>query len=421
MTKAGQPGSIKDKRDGTMENFDLMKKPFLLSLLMLVCAACTRPPETSLNVTMSLGEQEWQVLREEVFPRFEKRTGVKVQAYQVDSGQLAVKLEALAQGGGGGIDLFAQDNMNLAPLVNKGLVEDLSDFSGDIPANVYPNLIQAGRFQDRLYFFPFRPNVQITYYHAPALQRSGLTPPRTWQDLLAAAKRLKEREGQGKVLIKGYGGAPTATQIYEFVLQAGGEPLAFADSGCVAAFEFLQQLRPYLSPEFVRAKWDTTNDILARQEAYIAANWPFGVVTLVKDYGLKHIRAYSGWAGPAGEQHVIGGDVFGIPKTSRNKQAAREFMAFMQSQEIQELLTARLGWPSIRDDAYAQVEPWQQPYFAAVQQALRHGRFRENVTWWPLYEKYVNLAFQDIVVQGKDVLSTLQTYKQELEKAKASF
>ena len=87
-----------------------------------------------------------------------------------------------------------------------------------------------------------------------------------------------------------------------------------------------------------------------------------------------------------------------------------------QSKEIQEILTLKLGWPSIRDDAYSKVPEWQQEHFDAVKKALKKGVFRENITWWPLYKKYVNLAFSDIVFKGADVLSTLDKYKLLLEK-----
>ncbi|MFH1996966.1 MAG: extracellular solute-binding protein [Candidatus Omnitrophota bacterium] len=382
---------------------------------------CSRPPPDTLTVAMSLSESEWKVFREEVFYRFEQISGVRVNGYQVESGQLATKLEALQAAGRSEIDVFAQDNMNLAALVNKGLVEDLSPYESDIPKSILPNLTSSCKFNGKLMFMPFRPNVQIVYYNKAAFKRYGIEPPQSWNELLEAAKKFKQEEGVGRVLLKAYGGNPTATQVYEFILQAGGDPYAFDDEGCVTAFRFLRTLGPYISPESKRAKWDTTNEILARKEAYIAQNWPFGVVILVKEYGLSDIGTYSGFHGPAGEQHVIGGDVFGIPVTSKHKHLARIFIQFIQTKGIQELLVSKLGWPSARSDAYGEVEPWLRPHFDAVNEALRHGRFREQITWWPAYEKYVNEAFREIVLEGADVEKTLSRYKGMLEKEKARF
>jgi trehalose transport system substrate-binding protein len=405
-----------------------MSKCFLLIIIIIVAvglslAGCQRSlkvPQT-LTVTMSLGEEEWKVLREEIFPIFEERYNCKIRAYQIEAGQLVTKLEALEAGGKEKIDLFAQDNMNLAALANKDLVLDLSDYAGDIPAGVLPNLVEFCKFDGRLLFMPFRPNVQIVYYNEDAFKKYGLAPPRDWDQLLEVARGLKQAAGRGKLLLKGFGGNPTATQVYEFILQAGGRPYSFNDEGCILAFKFLQSLGPYLSPESKRAKWDTTNDILARGEAYLAQNWPFGARILIGKYGLESIKTYSGWRGPAGEFHVIGGDVFGIPKDSKNRELALKFIFFMQTKEIQEMLTSRLGWPSIRQDVSPGIEPWQAPFFASVKEALRHGAFRKNVLWWPVYEKYITEAFREIVFEARPVEETLNKYKAKLEEERKRY
>jgi trehalose transport system substrate-binding protein len=360
---------------------------------------------------MSLGEEEWSVLRGKVFPLFEKANKVKINSYQIESGRLATKLLALKQGGRSPIDVFAQDNMSLSMLARESLVSDLSGFRGMIPDSVMDNLVEACEFDGKLLFMPFRPNVQIVYFNKEAFAKYGLEPPRTWDELKNAGEVFKKNEGKGRLLFKGYGGGPTATQVYELVLQAGGDPLEFDDEGCVKAFEFLKSLRPYLSQETKRAKWDTVNGILAKKEAYIAQNWPFGVMTLIEKYKLDFIDTYSGWAGPEGEYHVIGGDVFGIPVNSKKKDMAIKFIMFMQSAEAQRILVSELGWPPIREDAYAQVEDWQKPHFESVKNALKKGVFRKNVSWWPDYEKYVSEAFRQIVFNGADIKKTLNKYK----------
>ncbi|MFC1708807.1 ABC transporter substrate-binding protein [Candidatus Omnitrophota bacterium] len=399
-----------------------MKKVLIIFLcLFFVSSCCQRDSSKTLTITMSLGEEEWKVMRQDVFPPFEKEHNIKINAYQIESGQLATKLQALESAEKSEIDLFAQDNMNLAMLINKDLVLDLSQYQGRISGQIFENLTEACRFDSRLMFMPFRPNVQIAYYNKDAFTRYNLSPPRSWGELLYAAREFKQKEGRGRVLLKGFGGNPTATQLYEFILQAGGQPYSFDDPGCRLAFVFLKELWENVSEESKRAKWDTTNTILAQEEAYLAQNWPFGIVILVQEYGLDFIGTYSGWRGPAGEYHVIGGDVLGIPKACQNKELALQFIEYLQSKEVQEVLVAKLGWPSIRKDAYAQVQDWQKPHYESVKQALSHGRFRENVAWWPAYAKYVTEAFRECVIGQADVDATLKKYKEKLEKDKTLY
>ena len=198
---------------------------FLFVLFIFLMSNCSPSPSTdTLTVTMSLGEEEWKVMRTYVFPEFERRHKITIKSYQIESGQLATKLEALKLADKSEIDVFAQDNMNLSILVAKNLILDLSDYRKDIPHKVLPNLIEACTFDKKLLFMPLRPNVQITYYNEDAFKKYNLLPPMTWGELINASKLFKEKEGVGRVLIKGYGGNSTATQLYELISQAGGNP-----------------------------------------------------------------------------------------------------------------------------------------------------------------------------------------------------
>lgn len=367
---------------------------------------------------MGLGEAEWQVMREEIFPTFEKEAKIKIEAIQMEAGDLPRVLEAQVSAGKVKIDLFAQDNMQLSYLVYKELVEDLSIHEKDIPETVIPALISAGKFKNRLYFMPYRPNVQITYYNRDKFKFYGLQPPSNWEGLLAVAKHFKEREHVGKILFKAYGGAPTATQLYEWIVAAGGDPLSINDDGCVKTFAFLQELWPYVSPDSIRAKFDTSNEYLARESAYLMQNWPFGIRVIIEDYGKKEIATYHGFSGPVCEAHVVGGEVLGIPKGSPNKEMALRFIKYLQSKEVQEKLVGKLGWPSIRSDAYGTVPSWMKPHFKSVNEALSYGVFRKNVSYWDDYVKYINEAFMEIVVHGKPVKKTLDFYHLRLEEAK---
>lgn len=367
---------------------------------------------------MGLGEAEWKVMRQEIFPAFEKQAQVKIEAIQMEAGDLPSVLEAQVRANNVRIDLFAQDNMQLAYLVYKNLVEDLSEHEKEIPETVVSALLAAGKFNDKLYFMPYRPNVQITYYNSAKFRQANLEPPRNWDELYNVAQAFRLHQRVGKILFKAYGGVPTATQLYEWIVSAGGDPYSINDQGCVATFAFLQKLWPYLSPDSIRAKFDTSNEYLARESAYLMQNWPFGVKIIIEEYGKKEISTYHGFSGPVREAHVVGGEVLGIPKGSPNKELALRFIKYLQSKEVQEKLVSKLGWPSIRSDAYGTVPEWMKPHFKSVNEALAFGVFRKNVPYWNDYVKYINEAFVEIVTRGAPVKETLDYYHKQLEAAK---
>jgi trehalose transport system substrate-binding protein len=379
----------------------------LIGVLSLLWTATVHGAGPTLTLTMRLAEAEWQVMREEILPPFEAACRCRVQAIDVPSEALRQRLQTMHQAGRMQIDVFAQDNMRLQELVDANLVAPLTQEETQMDEAIYPALLQAGVIGGVRYFLPFRPNVQIAYYNADKFTQYGLQPPRTWPELLAVARTFYTREGIGRVLFQGVGGAPTTTQIYEWIVSAGGDPFDFAHPGTVETFRFLAVLRPYLSPESRRAKWNTTNDALAQESAYLAQNWPFGVPLLIKEYGKTVIRTYSGWAGPAREAHVIGGDVLGIPVGAPHRRLALALIRHLQSRDVQMLLTSRLGWPSLRPDVEGAVEAWLQPHVAAVGEALRHGIFRTNVSYWAEYERIANEAVQRILWRNEAPASVL--------------
>lgn len=396
---------------------------FLVASILLTSLAWTPkvPGKPTLRVTFSLTESEWQIMRRDILSPFEKRHECQVKAVQVSQENLPKLLEALRLGGRMNIDVFGQDNMQLAILVKKGLVQDLSAEEGEIPEEVVPALIEAGRFDDRLYFMPYRPNIQIVYYNTDKFRKYGLNPPRTWDELYAVAKAFYDHEGIGRVLIKAAGGIATTTQMYEFIVSAGGNPLTFNDQGTIDTFTFIQKLWRYVAPDSRKAKYDTSNDYLAREACYIMQNWPFGYRLLVKEYGKTNIMVYGGFAGPVRRAHVVGGDVLGIPVGAPHRDLALAFIHYMETREVQEKLVSNLGWPSIRTDAYGRVPDWMKPQFSAVREAFRYGVFRANVPYWTEFNKLLNEAFVKTVINHAPVRSTLNAYHHKMERIKERY
>jgi trehalose transport system substrate-binding protein len=372
------------------------------SVLTLVLAMTGAEAQPTVTVTMRLAEAEWHVVRQEVLPRFEAVCHCRVRAIDVPPETLVQRLRAMHQAGRMEIDLFAQDNMRLQELLDTALVAPLTPEESQVDAAIYPSLMAVGISAGVRYFLPFRPNVQIAYYNAEKFAHYHLQPPRTWPELLTVARTLYDKEHIGRVLFTADGGAATTTQLYEWIVSAGGDPFDFTHPGTVETFRFLAALRPYLSPESRRAKWNTTNEALAQEVAYLAQNWPFGVPLLIQEYGKTAIHTYSGWAGPVREAHVIGGDVLGIPVGAPHRQLALALIRHLQSQEVQALFANQLGWASVRSDVEASVEPWLRPHVAAVGEALRHGIFRTNVSYWTAYERLVDEAVQRILWRQED-------------------
>jgi trehalose transport system substrate-binding protein len=371
----------------------------------------------SVTFVTGLAEDERQVVGD-LLKQFEKDAGLQVKMVQMESQDVVNQLKAKKSANRMDVDLVAQDNLRLGPLVRDGIVEDLSSHQARVPETAIQELLPVTQFDGKSYFFPYRPNVQITYFNADKLNGYGVKPPETWDELLSVAQTLKDKEGVGKVAIQASAGDALTVTVFEFIKQAGGDPLALNDPGSVQAFEFLQKLEPLLTPEYRTAKFDTMNTILSNDTAYLGSNWPFGITVIVQKNGRKDIKAYHGWRGPAKESHVLGGEVLGLPVGAPNRDGALKVADFLMSKETQGQLLSKLGWPPMRTDAFGSVPDWQTEYFQAVQQSLKAVDARPNVPYWEDASRAMNDAFRDVVQQKQPAKETLDRYAATIQRAK---
>jgi trehalose transport system substrate-binding protein len=369
----------------------------------------------TLRMSVALAEDEAIVFEEIIVNRFREATGGAIELIRIEAGDVIRSLEAQVGSGQVEIDLLAQDNNSLAPLVDGQLVEEIPEAAEVLPPETIEALLPVLQFDDTYYFLPARPNVQITYYNSRRFEEYGLEPPRTWEELIAVAQGIQEQAGVGLVSIQGVPGGAVGVTVTQFIWQAGGDPLQIDSEAGATAFQFMQDLKPYLTPQYPTATFDTTNTYLLNESVVLAQNWPFGINVIVQQGGKSEVLTYEGWEGPAGNALVLGGDVFGIVRGTPNRDMALDFVRFFTSREVQETLTSRLGWPAMRTDAFGAVEEWQQPYFESVLNALEHTQARPNVIYWLQVEQILSNAFNDIVTNGQEVQPTLQRYQQEID------
>nr|NIN63434.1 extracellular solute-binding protein [Anaerolineae bacterium]NIN93770.1 extracellular solute-binding protein [Anaerolineae bacterium]NIQ76805.1 extracellular solute-binding protein [Anaerolineae bacterium] len=372
----------------------------------------TPPPAAEgveLTFVTRLAEAELAVVRDEVIPIWEERTGNKVNIAEIPPEDVPTTLQAQQAAGRVEIDVIAQDNVALAPLISLDLVEDLTPYQNQLPSEIYGYLTDQMTFDGKLMFVPYRGNVQIAYYNTAVFDDLGLEPPTTIDEYRDVCQALYDEYGFGKCIFKGGGDQPLPlpTLLWEWIVSNGGDPMVLNDAGSVETFVFFQEMwaSGLLNQAATRdAKWDTSNESLARGDAHIMQNWPFGYSVLPVDYGFTDFAVYGGWL----SAHVMGGEVLGIPKGTEHLEEALDFIAFMTSQEAQEIFVSELSWPAVRDDALGLVAEDQQPLWDAIQAAARDGVLRPNVPYlttdvFPL----ITEAWDRAVYDGEDVNAVL--------------
>ncbi len=408
----------------------------LVAVLVLVGAACgggekkptpkaTGPlAGTTITFSTSLASTEVPTIRE-VLSMFKDQTGVNVKLTQVTAQALPQKLKVEVSSNNHTIHVFAQDNQALSALVEDDLVEDLSDVQ--IPAGVSPALI-PDKFNGKQYFLPYRPNVRVTYVNKERFSAAGVQPPTTVEEYKTVAEKLKAAaSGQGKVTLSLAGGAdtgPVGVTISEWIVSYGGNPLLLNDDGSVQAFTFLQGLwkEGVFAKESLQAKFDTEITYLEHETSWFATNWPDTTKDLATRGILDKFDVYPGWKGPARAAHVVGGEVLGIPKgvSGKQKDAAIALAQFLASKDAQVILVSKNSWPSVREDALAEVPADKKPTFEAIGRALADGWYRPNVIYWSDIQSAMDEAVRRILVKGEDVKTALDDLHNKIAAAAQS-
>jgi trehalose transport system substrate-binding protein len=410
----------------------------LVACLALVAAACggggnktaTSPGASgnfkgvTITFSDSVAESETAAVQE-VLSTFQQETGAKVKLTTVTAQDLPAKLQVEVSSNNHTIHLFAQDNLALATLVEKGLVEDLSDVQ--IPPEIQPALI-PDKFDGKQYFLPYRPNVRVTYVNKDRFSAAGVSAPKTVEEYKTVAEKLKAAGGgQGKVTISladQPDTGPLGVTMSEWIVSYGGDPLILNDAGSVEAITFLQGLwkEGVFAKESLQAKYDTEVDYLQGETSWLATNWPFTTAELDKTGILDKFEVYEGWSGPSRAAHVVGGEVLGIPKgvSGKEKEAALALAQFLVSKEAQQIFVAKNSWPSVRTDALGDVPSSQKSTFDAIQAALKNGWYRPNVVYWSDVESAMDDAIHDAIVGGQDVKTVLDAAHSKIEAAAKS-
>ncbi len=238
---------------------------------------------------------------------------------------------------GSGPDIFIISPGDFLRYYNGGVLQDLTPFmdaaaQADFPASVIANR----KVNDRIYGIPMEVEPMAMFYSTEAFREAGLTEhdiPKTWDELLAVAKKLTNGKRFGVVFETAPGYYQNFTW-YPFMWQGGGEiqtaagKSAFNGPGTVQALKFWQDsINMGVAPRKLLGGggWDVVPNLAsgycAIQNVGIwaisqlregAPDFKYGVFRLPTPPGGKYMTVGGGWA-------------FVANARGRNAKAAGEF------------------------------------------------------------------------------------------------
>ncbi len=375
----------------------------------------TTTSSTTITYYDDLASSEASFMTGTLIPMFEAQySNINVQYVNIDAGSMVTKISSLVQGNDVGSTIIGEDNLDIGELIyssNGNELMNLTTIAPEMePATMIPSMAGVTSYETTAfggtYFLPYRANTPLVWLNATALKADGITSaPSTFSQLYADAQRI----GANSVMFQGGAGDDTATEMFQWDVQFGGNPMIYDDAGDIAAMSYLYNLSKYMNPGYKQAIYSEYAGLAEGKYQILDYQWPYIYSLLTAGNStVPAMPASSLWVypgpngtGPQASDHVIGGDVIAIPKGATNLWALQLFGQFLLSAKAQQLLMVDTGNPAVNAAAYQGLPASQSVVDSSIEAALQNPVFRPPVPWIETWvQNFYNDIFTPVVLNG---------------------
>jgi len=300
-------------------------------------------------------------------------------------------------------DVLMLDNPDVQQIAASGALAPLDDY-GLTADGLVPAVKAANTYKGKLYGLQPVTNSIALYYNKKLLAAAGVTPPKTWDELKAAAKKLT----QGKT----YGFAMSNINTYEgtwqflpFFWSNGGDEKNIATSGAAQALQFDLDLQNDGSMSKSSINWaqaDVNSQFIAGKAAMmINGPWQLPLLNAAKGLDFSSVPIPT----RTGEPTVapLGGEAFTIPQTkdAAKMKLAAKFVGCLNAEKMQSTvagITGNVPTNITAADAWATTHPQVASFVTTVKTA--RARTGELGPDWPKAATKIYTAVQ-LALTGK--------------------
>ena len=317
-----------------------------------------------------------------------------------------------------GPDVFEYGNGPTIDMIKGGQVVDLSGLLGDAASDFNPALVKRMTYDGKLWAVPQVVDMQILVYRKSMLEKAGVTPPETIDDLMAAAQKLTSGDVKGLFLGNDGGvglmGGPTLFSTGSDYLNEDGS-FGFDNDDVVAALGKLREMfeSDYLLLGAPKDWYDGSALAQGLTAMQFTGLWTFPDLTkaLGDDYGCVP------WPASTGDNKSVVVGAYGscVSAKSANADAAKEFVKWLwvdQTDKQLDFATAYGFHIPARSSLVPQAKTLQSGAAKdAAAAAQEFGHAQSTILWTPK----CNTAFGDmmtkVVKDGADAKAEIANVK----------
>ncbi|KAA0693701.1 ABC transporter substrate-binding protein [Neorhizobium sp. P12A] len=372
----------------------------------------------------------------ELLAAFEKKfPNIKVETVAVPSNEVMSRVQA---------DIVAGKQPDVAQLVFRDLIyistdlganalEDMVDPAElkDHLAGMIPQGLELGKVDGKTYGLAYTFSTPIMFYNADLFKQAGLdpnNPPKTWDDVNADGKAIKEKTGKNGFFPGAYGPVD-GTFVYQSIVMSNGgnvrngNTLTFADQNAADAVKMLRGM--------VDSGAHANIDPASASDTFAAGNMGMFLYTSALLSSVKKSAAgkfelrlapMPSFGNKPTAPTNSGSALFVFSKDPLKQRASYELLKFLTSKEAYTVITTKIGYLPLRldivDDANY-LGPWvkENPMFRSNLEQL--NRLTPNVAFpGPNYrqvEKMMMDAVREAVFGKGDPVATLKAAQDDAQ------
>jgi multiple sugar transport system substrate-binding protein len=365
---------------------------------------------------------------------FEKNNpNLKVVLTFVAYEELEKKIITSAQAGS--YDVVLSDAPFTAKFAQAKIVKEAPALSDADKKDIFEGAIQACVYKDKLYGMPWLNDCKYLFYNKKMLKAAGFdNPPKTWDELLAQAKVLKDKNIVKYPIAWSWMQAECLTCDYTILsavfggamFDKDGNPTLTAEGNKKALDFMVNSMKDGISnPKSIEFKEDDVLATFANGDAAFGLNWTYmydgakdpSKSKVVDDVGITLIPGM----GQVKSATVNGGQPLAISAGSKQADAAWKYIQYMASKEFQKKYpkNALPIWKSLYDDK--DVIAVSPDVVAIAKEQYNYLVNRPQVPFYSEFSTELQVKIQEVLLGKKtsDVaLSEIQAKASELAKQK---
>lgn len=258
---------------------------------------------------------------------------------------------------GKGPDIVRLEPPKVSQYITSGWLAPLDDVvTADNKDDFFANTIDAATKDGVVYAVPQDVSTLALYYRTDMFEVAGISsPPATWEELVKDAKALTQGDDYGIGLFGGWG----AYEFYPWLWQSGAEVLnpegteaIFNSDDAVRALQLWVDLQASsMPPGMATAAEDDVRGPFSNGNLAMFTSGPY-MTSILDAEDIDGLWAVAPL--PAGKvaASVLGGMDLAVLNNSKNQDAAKKFLSWLMTDEIQTQWATDLGFVPVKKSLY---------------------------------------------------------------------